>query len=216
MEAQCAVVVVEGRVEFVRPMDPAPIDHHHDFLPSFPEGCHHLVHILAQLLRIKVREDFREDFGGPILHRANDTEPHATRDPAPGARAEPRLAVAGCVTFEVTLAHWARGETRTRRCTPPARAGQGKAPEDGFVFIPHNDCALASPIRQRGECERGIGEGGGVGSKATSGTRVADLLFLKTPRTLSRPSWTPVCWASPVARSRQRHGEWREPCGRGS
>ena len=74
MEAKFAAIVLEGRVEFVRPMDPAPIDHHHDFLLSFPEGCHHLVHILAQLLRIQVREDFREDFGGPILHRANDTE----------------------------------------------------------------------------------------------------------------------------------------------
>jgi hypothetical protein len=67
MEAQRAVVVIEGRVELVRSVDPAPIDDHHDLLLSFPEGRHHLGDILAQLLRIKVRDDFREDFGGAIV-----------------------------------------------------------------------------------------------------------------------------------------------------
>jgi len=109
MEAKFAARVVEGRVEFVRPMDPAPIDHHHDLFLGFPEGGHHLVHRLAQLLRIKVRDDFIEDFGGAILHRANDAEQHTTGDPAPGAIAEPRLAFEGFVTFDLTLAHWACG-----------------------------------------------------------------------------------------------------------
>jgi len=54
--------VVEGRVKLVRPMDPAPIDDHHHLFLGVPEGCHHLMEILAQLLGIKVRHDFREDF----------------------------------------------------------------------------------------------------------------------------------------------------------
>jgi hypothetical protein len=32
------------------------------------------VDILAQLLRSKVRDDFREDFGSPVLDGANHTE----------------------------------------------------------------------------------------------------------------------------------------------
>src|SRR5439155_23301860 len=116
MEAQFAAIVVEGRVEYVRPMDPTPIDHHHDLFLSFPEGCHHLVKILAQLLRIKVRDDFLEDFGGAILHRANDTEQHATGDPAPEARAKRRLACEGFVTSELTMARSTWGETRMLAC----------------------------------------------------------------------------------------------------
>ena len=62
VEAACAVGVVEGRVKLVRPMDPAPIDDHHHLFLGVPEGCHHLMDILAQLLGIKVRHDFIEDF----------------------------------------------------------------------------------------------------------------------------------------------------------
>ena len=47
MEAQLAVVVIESRVELVRPVDPAPLDDHHDLFPDFAEGGHHLMPILA-------------------------------------------------------------------------------------------------------------------------------------------------------------------------
>ena len=55
------MVVVEGRVKLVRPMDPAPIDDHHHLFLGVPEGCHHLMEILAQLLGITVRHDLRAD-----------------------------------------------------------------------------------------------------------------------------------------------------------
>jgi len=47
MEAQLAVVVIEGRIELVRPMDPAAIDDHHDLCADFAEGGHHVMEILA-------------------------------------------------------------------------------------------------------------------------------------------------------------------------
>ena len=47
MQAQFAVVVLEGRVELVRSMNPATIDDHHDLFSRFLEGRHHLVQILA-------------------------------------------------------------------------------------------------------------------------------------------------------------------------
>ena len=61
---------------------------------------------------------------------------------------------------------------------PPAYAGEGKAPQDRFVFIEQNDLAPASAILQGGEFERGIGKISGVGSEPPGGTTVADVFFL--------------------------------------
>src|SRR6266700_61628 len=104
MEAKLAMVVVECRVELMRPMDAAAIDDHHDLFASFAEGRHDLMDILAQLLGIKVRHDFIEDFGGTILDRPNDTQQHAARDTAPGARIYPCLPFEGLIAFALTLA----------------------------------------------------------------------------------------------------------------
>jgi hypothetical protein len=114
MEAKLAVVVVEGRVELVRPMDPTAIDDQHDLCAGLAEGRHHLMEILAPLLGLKVRHDFLEDFGGTILDRPNDTEQHPAGDTAPGAIASPRLAFAGFVAFDLTWTQGAGGEARTQ------------------------------------------------------------------------------------------------------
>jgi hypothetical protein len=74
MEAKLVMIVVEGRVELVRPVNPAPIDDHHPLLLGCLAGRHHVVEILAPLLRITVRDDFREDCGSPVLDGANHTE----------------------------------------------------------------------------------------------------------------------------------------------
>jgi hypothetical protein len=52
MEAKLVMIVVEGCIKFVRPVDAAPIDDHHDLFASGAEGGHHLMEILAQLLGI--------------------------------------------------------------------------------------------------------------------------------------------------------------------
>ena len=207
MEAKLLVVVGERGLELVRPVDPAAIDDHHDLFVRFAEDRHHLVNILTQLLSIKVRHNFIEDFGGAILDRPQDAEQHAAGDAAPGAIVDPRLAFEGFVAFDLTLAQRACGEAGALGCTPPAGAGQGKAPQDRFVFIEQNNLAPARPVLEGGKFERAIGELCGVGIEATSRTRGAYVLFFNTPRTLSRPSWTPVCWASTVASSRQLHCE---------
>src|SRR6266700_7471584 len=98
------MVVGEGRVELVRPMDPAAIDDHHDLLAGCAERGHHWMEILAQLLGIKMRDDLREDFGCPILDGPNDTEQHAARDTAPGASIYPCLAFEGLLACALTLA----------------------------------------------------------------------------------------------------------------
>jgi hypothetical protein len=207
MEAKRAVVVLKSRVELVCPMDPAAIDDHHHVFAGFAEGRHHLMEILAQLLGIKVRDNFIEDFGGPILDRANDAEQHAAGDAAPGAIAQPGLAFETLVPFNLALGQGTCGQASALRFAPPARSGQGKAPEDRFVFREQNDLATAGPVLEGGECERAIGEISRDGIKATGGTIGAYILFFNAQRTLSRPSWTPVCWAKTVASSRQLHWE---------
>ena len=205
MEAKLVMIMVEGRVELMRPVDPAPIDDHHHLFPGFLEGRHHLVDILAQLLRIKVRDDFIEDFGGAILDSANNTEQHATRDTAPGAIAYPRLAFETLVAFDLALAEGTRGQASALRGAPPARPGQSKAPQDRFVFIEQNDLATARLVLEGGKFERAVSEISRGGIQSAGGAVVAYVVFFNTQRTLSRPRWTPVCWANTVASSRQFH-----------
>jgi hypothetical protein len=173
MQAQLVVGVVECRVELVRPLDPAASDDHHDVLAGCAEDRHDLMEIVAQLLGIKVRHDFREDFGGALLDGPKDTEQHAAGDTAPGAILHPRLPFEGLLAFKLTLTQWAYGEASTLGCAPPARAGQRKAPPDCFVFIEQNDLIPTGLIFESCEVDRGIREGSRVRSQAPGGAVVA-------------------------------------------
>src|SRR5689334_17120727 len=107
METKLAVVVLKGRVELVSSMDPAAIHDHHDLFARFPEGRHHLMDVLPQLLRIKVGHDFIEDFGGAILDRPNAIEQHAVGERPPGALRYPGRGLEFFGGFDLTLAQWA-------------------------------------------------------------------------------------------------------------
>jgi hypothetical protein len=168
--------------------------------------------ILAQLLRIKVRDDCIADFGGAILDRSHHTEPHAAGEPAPGTIASPRWACEGFLACALTLAPRARGEAGALRGAPPARTRQSQAPEESFVCIAHNDRAAAGPVLQGGAFDRAISKGCRGGRQSPGRALKAQRVFFHTPRTLSRPSWPPVSRANTVASARQLHGEWMEPC----
>jgi hypothetical protein len=103
MEAQRAVLVLQGRVALVRPMDPAAIDDHHDLCASCAAGRHHVMAIWAPFLGLTVRHDCRADFGGARLHSAEDREQDPAGEAAPGAVAQPGLAFQGLLTFDLTL-----------------------------------------------------------------------------------------------------------------
>ena len=47
MEAKLALIVVEGRIELMRSMDPTAIDDHHDLFAALAERRHDLMNILA-------------------------------------------------------------------------------------------------------------------------------------------------------------------------
>ncbi len=158
MEAKLVMIVLKGRVQLVRPMDPAAIDDHHDLFTGFAEGRHDLMDILAQLLHIKVRDDLIEDLGGPILDGAEHAEQHAAGDAAPGGILQLRLAFEELLAFDLALAQWPRREARALGFAPPAGMGQGKAPQDGFVFIEQNDLTTTGLVLKRSEFNRAIGE----------------------------------------------------------
>src|SRR3989454_10361227 len=160
------MVVLEGRVELVRPMDAAAIDDHHNLFSSCAESRHHLMDILAQLLGIKMRDDLIKDFGCPILDGAKHAEQHTAGDAAPGAILQPRLAFEDLLAFDLALAQWTYREARALGCAPPASAGEGKAPQDGFVFREQNDLPTASLVLECSKFKRTISEVSGVGIQA--------------------------------------------------
>src|SRR4029453_13542094 len=172
------MVVVEGCIKFVRPVDAAPIDDQHDLFASGAEGGHHLMEILAQLLGIKMRDDLIEDFGCAILDGTKHTQQHAAGDAAPGAILPPRLACAGFLAFDLALAQWPYREASPLGGGPPAPAGQGTAPHEGFVCIEQNSPPTATLVLEGSKFQSPISEVSGVGLQATGGTIVAYPFFL--------------------------------------
>ena len=126
LEAELAVVVIEGCGERVRPLAPAPIDAPHDLLRGLPAERHPLVPLLAQLLGITMRDDLIEDWRGAILDGANDAEQHAAGEAAPRTILQPRLAFEACFAFAVALAQRPWWETSTGGFPPPASTGSAK------------------------------------------------------------------------------------------
>jgi hypothetical protein len=175
-----------------------------------------LMDVLAQFLGVKMGHNFIEDFGSPVLDGPNDAESYPAGDTAPRAILQPRLAFEAFFAFDLTLTQRTGGQTRALGAAPPAQPGEGKAPQDRFIFVEQNDLAPTRSVLQGSEVDRAIGEVGRGGIEPPGGTAVASCVFFNTQRTLSRPSWTPVSRAKTVASSRQLHWEWREPCSRGS
>ena len=154
MQPKLLMPVCQRRRELFRSVDATAVgDHDHLFAGVAKEG-HHLMDILAQPLRVKMRDDLIDDARGTILHGADDAEQHAAGDTAPGARAYPRLAFEALVTFDLTLAQRTRGEASALHFAPPTCPGQGKTPDDGFIFVEQNDLTPTGPILQRGKFER--------------------------------------------------------------
>ncbi len=207
MELPLSLIMCQCGGKFFGPMDATALDDHDDLFVGFAKDVHDLMHILAQGVCVKMRHDLREDFGGAILDGPNDTEQDATGDAAPRVIVEPRLPFEGFVAFDLTWTQGAGGEARPLGCAPPARAGQGKAPQDRFIFVKHNDVTSACAILQGSEVDGARGKVGRGGLEPSGGTVGAYRVFLNTPRTLSRPRWTPVSRARTAASARQLHWE---------
>jgi hypothetical protein len=198
-EAQRALVVVACRITLLRPMHPTAIADHDDLCAGCAKDCHHLLERLTQLLGIKGRHNCIADFGGAILDGANDAEQPAPGETAPGASACPRLAFEGCRLVALARAQRTGPQAIALGPAPPAVPGERKAPEDRCVCVESKELALASPGLEGGEWERSLGEGRGMGIETPGRSTRASRVFFQRPRTLSRPSWTPVSRAQTVA-----------------
>lgn len=153
MELKLSIIMCYGGGQFFSPMDATAIHDHHDLFVGFAKDVHDLMNILAQGFCVKMWHDLIDDFGCAILDGTNDAEQHATGDAAPRAILQPRLPFEGFVAFDLTLTQGAGAEASTLGFAPPARAGEGKAPEYRFVFIEQNDLTPVCPILQGSECK---------------------------------------------------------------
>ena len=152
MQPTWFVPVGQRRRELFRPVDATAVGDHDALFPrAAPEG-HHWLDILAQPLCVTMRADRIDAARRAILHGPDDAEPHAAGHPAPRALATPRWAFAGLLAFDLPLTQRARGAASALRLPPPARAGQGKAPQERFVFIER----IFLPILDKGEQFPGV------------------------------------------------------------
>jgi len=177
IQPKLLVPMGERRRELVRPMDATAVGHHDHLFAGVAKEGHHLMDVLAKPFRIKMGNNLIEDFGGPILDSADDAEQHPTGHAAPTPIAHPRLAFAGLFAFDLALAQRSCGQPRALGFAPPTRPGQGKPPEDGFIFIEQNDLTSAGPVLEGGEFERRPRQLRGVRSEPSRGAAVADVFF---------------------------------------
>jgi hypothetical protein len=205
MEAKLILIVVEGRVKLMRPMDATAIDDHDNLFASFPKDPHDLMDILAQFLGIKMGHDLIEDPRRAILDRPDNAEQDAAGDATPGAILGPRLAFKRLCPFDLRVTQWTGQQASALGAAPPAQPGEGKAPQDRFICVEQNDFTPTRSVFKGGEVDRAIGEVGRRGSEPSGGATVAYRVFFKIQRTLSRPSCTLVSRATTAASSRQLH-----------
>lgn len=158
MEAKLALIVLEGRVKLVRPMDATPVDDHDDLFVRFAKDAHDLMDILAQFLGVKVGHDLIEDTRGAILDSPDHAEQDTAGEAAPGAILGPRLAFERLFPFDLRMTQGADRQARALGAAPPTQPGQGKAPEDRFIFVEQNNFTPACAVLEGGEVDRAIGE----------------------------------------------------------
>ncbi len=178
MQPKLFVPVCQRRRELFRPVDATAVGDHDDLFPGVPKEGHHLMNILAQPLRIKMGDDLIEDFRGAISDGTDDAEQYSAGHAAPTPIVHPRLAFEGLFAFDLAVAQGPCGQARPLRFAPPARPGQGKTPEDGFIFIEQNDLTPAGAVLEGSEFERRPRQLSGIGSEPPGGTAVAYSFFL--------------------------------------
>jgi len=177
IQPKLLVPACECRRELVRPMDATAVGYHDYLFAGAAKEGHHLMDVLAKPFRIKVGNNLIEDFGGPILDSADDAEQHPTGHAAPTPIAHPRLAFAGLFAFDLAWTQRSCGQPSALGFAPPTRPGQGKTPEDGFIFIEQNDLTPAGPVLEGGEFKRRPRQCCGVRSESSCGAAVADVFF---------------------------------------
>lgn len=83
------------------------------------------------------------------------------------------MAFEGFVAFDLALAQRAGEQTRALGAAPPASPGEGKAPQDRFIFVQQNNLAPTRAVLQGCKVNRAIREVSRGGRESPGGTAVA-------------------------------------------
>ena len=191
MQPQLFVPVGQRRCALLRPVDATAVGDHDDLLPGMATEGHHVMHLLAQPLRITMGDDLRADLRGALVDGRDDAEQDPAGAAAPRAILPPRRALEACFACDLALAQGAYREASALGCAPPARPGQGKTPHESFLFVEPHDLPPTGPSLSGGQCERSPRQRSRGRRKPPGGTAVADIFFFHTSRILSRRSWPP-------------------------
>ncbi len=170
VQLKLAVVVRQSGGQLFGTMDTTAIGHHDDFLLGVAEDGHDVMDVLPKVVGITMRHECIDDTRGAILDRAADVEQHTAGDPAPGAIVAPRLALEALLVCDLAWAQGACGEAIAPLASPPPYAGQGKAPQGGFLVIKQDDFPSASPLLIGRQFQRAEGEISRVGIKPSGGS----------------------------------------------
>jgi len=155
MQPKPRLPVGQRRRQLVRAVDATAIDDHDALFPGGAKEGHHLMDILPKPFGIKLGDDFIEDFRGAILDRAHDAEQHAVGHPAPTPIAAPGLAFESLFTSDLAGAQGPCRHTKAPGfAVPPARAREGKPPQDRFICVEQNNLATLGSVLQGGQFER--------------------------------------------------------------
>jgi len=114
-------------------MDTTPIDDHHDLCGGGAADGYPMREIRAQRGASPGGARGEQTWGRAIRDCADDAEPHAARDLAPGTIAPPGPACAAFVACALTLASGPGQQTSTLGYAPPAGPGEGPAPQEGCL-----------------------------------------------------------------------------------
>ncbi len=159
----------QGRSHFVGTMDATAIDEEDDCLTRRAEGRHALMPIVPPCVGIKRGHDFIADLGGSVLHGAHQGAQDPILEAVPGVIRPPGLPLTRCGLVHLALGQGTEGQPIARRLMPPAGPGQGKAPQDGLVFLQEDDLATLGAVCEGGECKASRHQGGGVGLQTSGG-----------------------------------------------
>jgi hypothetical protein len=179
---QRLVPVCTCRRALLRPVEATAVGADDSLLAGVAQAGHHWMEILPPPLRLQMGDALGEDCGGALRDRAHATAPPPGGDPAPGARAAPRLAFAALVACARTRAQGSGGPASALGVAPPARPGQGQTPEAGVICREQHDRTAAGPGRAGRACERRPRARSGVGSAPARGPAGAAVFFSRAAK----------------------------------
>ena len=105
----------------------------------------------------------------------------------------PSLSLAVLLWIDLMTRQRVKGQAIALIFVPPAGSWQGKAPNDGFIFVEQDEVALLCLLVKVGQLDAGLSQFMRIRVQSAGGSIRTQALFFSTTRTLSRCTGTPLC-----------------------